>query len=136
MKVLFISSFSVVTPDPTTSVPLYQTTIGLPLAPPEPSDDYVFTDNVEGCKHFGVWPLSQAAQACFGTPEWPADVPRPQASLEFDVDDVSAAIAELKAAGYRVLHEARTEPWGQQIARILSPEGLILGVSMTPWMRS
>jgi catechol 2,3-dioxygenase-like lactoylglutathione lyase family enzyme len=136
MKVLFISSFSVITPDSAASVPLYQDTIGLPLAPPEGTDDeYVFSDAVEGCKHFGVWPLSQAAQACFGTPEWPADVPVPQASLEFDVEDVSAAIAELRSAGYRVLHEARTEPWGQEIARILSPEGIVLGVSTTPWMR-
>ena len=59
----------------------------------------------------------------------------PQASIEFDVDDVAAAAAELQAAGYELIHEARTEPWGQTIARVLDPNGLIVGLSFTPWMR-
>ena len=33
--------------------------------------DYVFTHELEGTKHFGLWPLSEAANACFGTTEWP-----------------------------------------------------------------
>jgi hypothetical protein len=28
-------------------------------------------EQIEGSKHFAIWPLSQAAQACFGTPDWP-----------------------------------------------------------------
>jgi hypothetical protein len=50
-------------------------------------------------KHFGLWPLAEAATACFGTPEWPDDVPVPQASVEFEVPDVPAAADELKAKG-------------------------------------
>ena len=34
-----------------------------------------------------------------------------------------------------LLHGARTEPWGQTVARLLSPEGLMVGVSYAPWMR-
>ncbi len=32
-----------------------------------------------GSKHFDLWPLSKAAEACFGTAQWPADrvVPQP-----------------------------------------------------------
>ena len=33
-----------------------------------------------------------------------------------------------------MLTEARTEPWGQTTARLLSPEGLLVGVTYTPWM--
>jgi hypothetical protein len=26
-------------------------------------------------------------------------------------------------------------PWGQTLARLLSPEGLLVGLAHTPWMR-
>jgi catechol 2,3-dioxygenase-like lactoylglutathione lyase family enzyme len=92
----------------------------------------VFTHTLEGAKHFGLWPLSEAAQACFGTTEWPADIPVPQASIEFEVPDVAAAAAELGAKGYHLIHGSRTEPWGQTTARLLSPEGLLIAVCCTP----
>ena len=96
---------------------------------------YLHSGNVEGAKHFGLWPLEQAAEACFGTKEWPSNVPQPQASIEFEVDDVAEAAKELEDRGYQLLHGARTEPWGQTVARLLSPEGLIVGLSYVPSMR-
>jgi catechol 2,3-dioxygenase-like lactoylglutathione lyase family enzyme len=132
MKIEFIASIAVVTADPPTSRRLYVDAIGLPL---EGQDDYVHSEKIGGCKHFGVWPLSQAAQACFGTGEWPAERPVPQASIEFEVADaeaVAAAGEELRAAGYQLLHPAREEPWGQTVARMLSSEGLIVGISYAP----
>jgi ABC-type Zn2+ transport system substrate-binding protein/surface adhesin len=33
-----------------------------------------------------------------------------------------------------VLRDAHEEPWGQTTARVLTPEGLLLGVTFTPWM--
>jgi catechol 2,3-dioxygenase-like lactoylglutathione lyase family enzyme len=130
MKVLYVSSIAPIIRDAPASHRLYREALGLPLD--KGDGDYVFTDELDGVRHFGLWPLSEAAQACFGTPDWPADVPVPQASLEFGVDDVPAAAAELVERGYRLLHEARTEPWGQTIARLLSPEGLIVGVDHMP----
>jgi hypothetical protein len=94
--------------------------------------DYVFTHHLEGFKHFGLWPLSEAANACFGTSEWPADIPVPQASIEFEVFDVAAAADELTAKGHRLIHGARTEPWGQVTARLISPEGLLVAVCFSP----
>ena len=94
--------------------------------------DYVFTHELAGTKHFGLWPLSEAASACFGTTEWPVDIPTPQASIEFEVADVAAAAAELAAKGYRLIHDARTEPWDQITARLSSPEGLLVAVCYTP----
>ncbi|TMF70166.1 MAG: glyoxalase, partial [Chloroflexi bacterium] len=84
---------------------------------------------------FAIWPLDQAAESCFGSGEWPADVVRPQAWLEFDVEDVDAATRELEERGYRLLVRNRTEPWSQVVTRLISPEGLLVGVTMTPWMR-
>jgi catechol 2,3-dioxygenase-like lactoylglutathione lyase family enzyme len=131
MDILFIASFAVVTPDPPQSRKLYLDALGLPLE----GDDYLHSEKIGGSKHFGVWPLSQAAQACFGTPEWPGDVPVPQASVEFEVgseEAVADGAAELEAAGHALLHQSRTEPWGQTVARILSGEGVIVGISYVP----
>ena len=47
----------------------------------------------------------------------------------------TAAAEELRAQGYELLHPPRTEPWGQTVARLQSPGGLIVGVSVTPSMR-
>jgi hypothetical protein len=58
-------------------------------------------------------------------------------SIEFELEDadaVAAGATELEEAGYSLLHPARTEPWGQTVARILSPEGAIIGLSFTPWL--
>ena len=56
----------------------------------------------------------------------------PQASIEFDVADAKAlmpAVQGLEVAGYQLLHPPRTEPWGQTVARLQSPEGAIVGIS-------
>ena len=68
-------------------------------------------------------------------PEWPAERPVPQVSIEFDVGDPAAvglAAQELDQAGYELLHAAREEPWGQTVARLQSPEGAIVGISYIP----
>jgi hypothetical protein len=49
-----------------------------------------------------------------------------------DAAAVEAAAAELREAGFDLLHPARTEPWGQTVARLLTEDGLIVGVSYAP----
>ena len=133
MDIRFVASFSPIVRDVGATHALYRDTIGVAFE--GEVGDYLFTEKLDGVKHFGLWPLSDAAQACFGTAEWPADVMIPQASIEFEVDDVPAAAAELQAAGHTLIHEPRTEPWGQTIARVLDPNGLIVGVCVTPHLR-
>jgi len=137
VNVEFISTVAVIAPDPPASRELYVDALGLPLEGEDP-DGYYSSGEVEGTKHFGVWPLSQAAEACFGTKEWPADRPTPQVSIEFEVASpaaVQAAAEELEAKGFSLLHQAREEPWGQTVARALSTEGSIVGISYTPALR-
>jgi len=136
--VQFISSFAVITPHVEASRKLYVDTLGLPLNA-SGDDEYLHTEQIDGARHFGVWPLWQAAEACFGTREWPTDRTRPQASIEFDVestDAVAAAADELQEGGFELLHPARQEPWGQTVARVISNEGLIVGVSYVPSMHA
>jgi hypothetical protein len=75
------------------------------------------------------------AESCFGTNQWPANLPIPQAWIEFDVANIEQATAELKSQGYKLLIAMRTEPWGQIVTRLLGPEGLLVGVTHTPSMR-
>ena len=136
MQVQFIASFAAITPNPEVSRQLYVDALGLPLDHAD-GDDYLHSEHIDGSKHFGVWPLQQAAQACFGSDAWPADRQIPQASIEFEVENaeaVAAAAGELEASGYELLHQARLEPWGQTVARVVSPENLIIGISYAPSM--
>ena len=129
MDVLFVAGVAVISDDLAASRAFYEDALGLTLE----GDAYRSTFDLEGTKHFGIWPLEQAATACFGTPQWPDDVPPPQATIEFEVLDVAAAAAELTERGYTLIHDAREEPWGQTVARLLSPEGLLVGLSYAPW---
>lgn len=132
MKVLFVAGFGPIVRDEA-SRRLYGADLGISLD--AESDGYLHTERLNGVKTFALWPLSQAAESCFGRPEWPADVPVPQAWLEFDMDDIEAATAELRAKGYTLLVSARTEPWGQTVTRLLAPEGILVGITYTPAMR-
>ena len=135
MDVLFITSVAVVAADPPQSRKLFMNALGLPLE--GEGEGYYSSGSIPGSKHFGVWPLAEAAQACFGTPQWPAGRVVPQASIEFEVADADAVAAagdELGRAGYELLHTARTEPWGQTVARLLTEDGLIVGISYAPML--
>lgn len=137
MDMQFLTSVAVISPDPSASRMLYVDALGLPLT--AEGDGYLHSEGIDGCKSFGIWPLSQAALACFGAPDWPRDRPVPQVSIEFEVADtgtVQVAADELKQAGYMLLHEARTEPWGQTVARLQSSEGAIVGLSYAPSLHS
>jgi catechol 2,3-dioxygenase-like lactoylglutathione lyase family enzyme len=136
LKVLFIAGFGPVTPDPAASKKLYVDTLGLPLTAMEGNADYYHGEGIEGVKHFAIWPLDQAAQSCFGRSSWPTNIPTPGSWLELDVEDIESATKVLKQRGYKLLVEARKEPWGQTVSRMLSPEGILLGLTITPWLRS
>jgi catechol 2,3-dioxygenase-like lactoylglutathione lyase family enzyme len=130
MNVQFVASVAPIVRDAAAARAFYGDALGVSFEGGE--DSYVYTHGLEGTKHFGLWPLSEAATACFGTTEWPSELPVPQASIEFEVADVAAAANELEAKGYRLIHDARTEPWAQITARLLSPEGLLIAVCYTP----
>ena len=135
MKVSFVAGFGPIVRDADASRAFWAAGLGIQLEEAAPS--YWTTDNLEGVKAFALWPLDQAAASCFGTDTWPAEIPTPQAWLELDVESpeaVAAAVAELEASGHRLLRGVGEEPWGQTTTRLLSPEGLLVGVTYTPSM--
>ncbi len=131
----FVAGFGPVVRDVGASRAFWGDTLGIPLT--EQSADYFMSDALDGVRHFAQWPLSQAAESVFGSDTWPADVPAPTSWIELDMaspEAVGAAVTELEAAGHRVLRGAQLEPWGQTTSRILTPEGLLLGITFSPWM--
>jgi hypothetical protein len=133
VSVHFIAGFGPIDRDIAESRKLYSGVLGIPFK--EEAGGYLHTEALTGAKSFALWPLSQAAESCFGKDSWPANIPAPQAWLEFDVDSVEKATAELEAQGYRMLIKNKKEPWGQTVSRFISPEGLLVGITFTPWMR-
>lgn len=135
MRVSFIAGFGPIVRDTDASRAFWGDGLGIALQ--EAAPGYWTNDGLDGVKAFALWPLSQAAESTFGDASWPDDIPAPQAWIEMDVDAAEAvapAVAELEAAGHRVLRGPHEEPWGQTTSRLLSPEGLLLGVTYTPWM--
>src|SRR5436190_5919043 len=86
MEVQFVASVAPIVRDVDAARAFYRDALGLSFEGAE--GDYAFTEKLGGTKHFGLWPLSEAATACFGTAEWPERIPVPQASIEFEVPDV------------------------------------------------
>jgi hypothetical protein len=132
-QVLFVAGFGPVVRDHAASQDLYRKALGIPFK--EDEGGYLHTDALAGVKHFALWPLSQAAQSCFGKESWPDEIPAPQAWIEFDVDSVEKMTAELESRGYRLLIKDKKEPWGQIVTRLIGPEGLLVGITFTPQMR-
>ncbi|EOC1348328.1 glyoxalase [Cronobacter turicensis] len=137
VDVLFVAGFGPVSQGTSASAAFYLEALGLPLKPMEGNSDYLLAEEgaLKGVAHFAVWPLSQAANSCFGVEQWPAQMPVPQGWVEYEVDDLVSATRKLREMGYRLLVENREEPWGQSVTRLLSPEGLLTGLTITPWLR-
>jgi hypothetical protein len=132
-EVLFIAGFGPIDRDIAESRTLYGNSLGISFK--EDAGGYLYTGALQGAKHFALWPLSQAARSCFGTNSWPENLPVPQAWLEFEVENVESATADLESRGYRMLVKSKMETWGQTVSRFISPEGLLIGVTFTPSLR-
>jgi catechol 2,3-dioxygenase-like lactoylglutathione lyase family enzyme len=133
MDVRFVAGVGAIVEDVGRARRFYGGLLGLPLKFEEGSE-YSEVD-LPGLKHWGLWPLSGAAASALGQAEWPNDLPRPQANIELEVDDVRVATEELRSRGLLLLREATLEPWGQTTARLLSPEGLMISIVFTPGWR-
>lgn len=133
MDIEFVAGFGPIGVDPDATLDFWSTVIGLSFD--EIGPGYHHASGLDGVKAFALWPLSQAAEATFGTRDWPDDRPVPQAWIELEVSSPAAvadAVEELRGKGQNVLVEAHEEPWGQTTARLLSPEGLLVGISYLP----
>src|SRR6266702_3428088 len=98
IEVLFVAGFGPIVRDPAASRRFYSEALSLQFK--EDATGYLYTGALDGVKHFALWPLAQVAESCFGMDQWPGDLPVPQAWIEFDVENIEKATAELKSQGY------------------------------------
>jgi hypothetical protein len=141
MKILFVGGFGPIVDNDKQSYDLYVIALGLPLKKldvpkgwPDTSD-YLSTEDLPGVKNFALWPLSLVAQACFNNASWPPDIAVPHAWINFEVENLEKATAELQSRGYRLIVAGKQEWWDQTATRLISPEGLLVGITTTPRMR-
>src|SRR5438128_11549629 len=111
IDVLFVAGFGPIVRDPAASRKFYSEALGLPFK--EDANGYLHTGELDGVKHFALWPLAQAAESSFGTDQWPGNLPVPQAWIEIDVRNIEDATAELKLQGYELLVAMRMKLCGQ-----------------------
>ena len=136
MEIQFIAGFAVIAPEPAESRKLYVDALGLPL---EQADGDYFAQR-EGSGG------SQALRRLAAGPRGPGVLRHPRRGratgpshrrrVEFEVAESARGRGgggRAGGAGLRALHPPRTEPWGQTVARILTREGLIVGISHAPW---
>lgn len=129
----FVGGFGPIASDMEATHAFWADALGVPFHHDNPG--YFHNFDVPGTKCFALWSLAQAAEATFGTAEWPAEWPAPRAWIEFELANpvaVRQAAEELREAGQELLQDAHQDPWGQTTARLLSPEGLLVGLSYFP----
>lgn len=130
MQIQFIAGFGPITRSGDEGLAFWGTAFGLHFD--EMGPDYYHAHDLAGANVFGLWPLAQAAEATFGSQEWPSDRTQPQSWIEFEMaspEAVRAGADELAEGGHEILAAAHEEPWGQWTARLQSPEGMLVGLS-------
>jgi catechol 2,3-dioxygenase-like lactoylglutathione lyase family enzyme len=95
---------------------------------------------------FSLWLLPSAHDTVFGTLQegdvaqaW-AEMRRfPTTDVAFAVEDTDATFAKIKEGGdIEIVHEPKTEPWGQRTARFFDPDGHLVEIAhwITPPLES
>ena len=133
LKVVFVAGFGPLVKDPAASKAFYVDVLGLPLEQ-QAGGGYYHGEKLDGVRHFALWPLSEAAQSCFGANAWPADVPEPHSWLEFDVEDVATATAALKcqsALDWDPLSASKRAPFERRVRPVALAPSELAGVAET-----
>jgi hypothetical protein len=79
LKVPFVAGFGPIVDDAASSRAFYADVVALPLEAMPHDPRNLHRESLSGVRHFAFWPLSTAAESCFGTAAWPDDTPAPHA---------------------------------------------------------
>ena len=134
LKVLFVAGFGPVVRDPHASKAFYVDTLQFLEARPD-DPDYFHSEKLDGVRHFALWPLALAAESCFGTSIWPDRVVDPAFMVGVRRRGRGDRDTGLEGSRIHPVVDCRKEPWGQTVTRMLSPEGILIGITFTPWLR-
>jgi len=87
--------------------------------------EHDFKTNIIFKSHLSLWkirPDHEIAEIEIQQPKGPGF------ELYFETDDIKELSATIKNSGARLLHDIKTEPWGQQTIRFFDPEDNLLEV--------
>ena len=102
MQIMFLAGFGPIGKDQRATHEFWAHTIGIDFQ--EPAPGYYHASGLDGARAFALWPLERAAQATFGSGEWPSDRPAPQAWVEVEVaspEAVADAVEDCAPPGRR-----------------------------------
>ena len=111
----------------------YRDTLGFEVKQ-QIGDDYAVVA-VPGVLHFGIWNRAHAALSTYGSRDDADRIPL-GFTIEFEVDDVSAAARQAAAGGVTIIQPPHVEPWGQTTCRAIALGGGLMGFAETPWGRT
>ena len=106
--------------------------------------DIVWTDlnPTQGYEQAGLRPVLVLSQDIFNKRSGTviacaltSQEPQARFPLALELSRSDQATTELKSRGYRMIIKSKKEPWGQTVSRLISPEGLLIGITFTPSMR-
>lgn len=92
MKVGFAAGFGPIIRDADAAHAFWRDGLGIEFE--EPAPGYFTNDSLDGVKAFAMWPLSQAAEATFGSAEWPEDLATLQAWMELGTNRSASEVGE------------------------------------------
>lgn len=137
LGVLFVAGFGPITRESDESKAFYVEALGLPLKPMPGNETYLLSEQgaLDGGEAFR--PVAAGAggavllwrRSLAGGSRGAAGVDRVRRGRH------GGRHRGLVDRGYRLLVANREEPWGQSVTRLLSPEGLLVGVTYTPRLR-
>ncbi len=133
MNIEFLSTIAVIASDPPASRKLYVDALGLPLES-HAGGDYHLSEEIAACKSFGIWPLSQAAEALRGptVAGGSAGAAGQHRVRRRQCRGGWSGCAGTRESRLRGAAPAPRGAVGQTVARQQSPEGAVIGISYAP----
>ena len=134
IRILFIAGFGPIVRDVDTSRKLYAKALDIPFK--EEDGGYLHTDapsRRKGRSLFGhsLKPRSLVLVAA------PGRILCRRPTLGWSLMWIASRAPQrsLSRMGYQMLLKNKKEPWGQTVSRFLDADGLLVGLTFTPWMR-
>ncbi len=82
-----------------------------------------------------IWQEEYAWEVVFGKkPPRPTQSKTIKTEVAFEIEDIDSLWIKLSAAGVKVAHPVREQPWGQRVARVFDPDGHLVEFGEPMWV--
>jgi catechol 2,3-dioxygenase-like lactoylglutathione lyase family enzyme len=127
-----LSGLAEVVEDIESAVSFYQDTLGL-VVNFETGNNYADVE-LPGILHFGLWSREAAAAVILGSPNQSDQIPL-GFFIGLEVDSVLETTKQVEENKISFLQTTKKEEWGQVTSRLITPSGVLIELTETPWAR-